>query len=106
MAAETLGSIFSNLFENATEEGAETVRVAAQSADNGDATEVVVHDDGPGISEGNADKIFDAFFSADRSEGDTGLGLAVVRALMQAHDGSIELVESETGARFRLRFPA
>jgi len=106
MAAETLESILSNLLENAREEGAATVRVAARAAGDGDAIEVVVHDDGPGVSEGNADKIFDAFFSADRSEGDTGLGLAVVRALMQAHDGSIELADSDEGAKFRLRFPA
>jgi len=106
MAAETLESILSNLFENAAEEEAETIRVSARPASGGDGTEIVVHDDGPGVSEGNAEKIFDAFFSADRSEGDTGLGLAVVRALMEAHDGSIELAASETGAKFLLRFPA
>lgn len=105
MAAETLESVLSNLFENARVHGAECVTVTARAQPEGEGTVVTVHDDGPGISEGNADKIFEPFFSADRSEGDTGLGLAIVRSLMQAHDGEITLESSETGARFRLVFP-
>jgi len=67
--------------------------------------DIVVHDDGPGISEGNVDKIFESFFTTNRSEGGTGLGLSIVRSLMRAHGGDIELLESEQGAKFRLRFP-
>ncbi len=113
MAPETLESILSNLLDNARSAGADSVEIIASPL--GEATdgegggeagvELLVRDDGPGISEGNADKIFEPFFSADRSEGDTGLGLAIVDSLMQAHDGSIALVDSENGAAFRLTFP-
>jgi signal transduction histidine kinase len=108
MAAETLESILTNLLDNADSHGAEGVDIEVRRRGEGDGIEVLVRDDGPGISEGNADKIFEPFFSADRSEGDTGLGLAIAQALMQAHDGDIALVEgsgSERGATFRLAFP-
>jgi len=106
MAAETLDSVLSNLLDNAHSQGAGHVEITAGPADDEGALELIVHDDGPGISEGNADKVFEAFFSADRSEGDTGLGLAIVRALMEAHDGSIDLLDSESGAKFRLLLPS
>jgi signal transduction histidine kinase len=108
MAAETLESILSNLLDNAASHGAAGVDIEVRPRGDGEGIEVRVEDDGPGISEGNADKIFEPFFSADRSEGDTGLGLAIAQSLMQAHGGDIELVEpggSERGATFRLEFP-
>jgi signal transduction histidine kinase len=103
MAPETLDSILSNLLENARQHGAGRVDIAvAHTAD--DALEFTLHDDGPGISEGNADKIFESFFTTNRTDGGTGLGLSIVRSLMRAHGGDIELVDSDEGARFRLWF--
>lgn len=103
MAPHALESVLSNLVDNARQHGAERVEIAiARAADGG--VEIVVQDDGPGISEGNADKIFEAFFTTRRSSGGTGLGLAIVRSLMRAHGGDIELCDSDRGARFRLVF--
>lgn len=103
MAQETFDSIVSNLLENARQHGATRVDIEVQSDE--DLVEVIVRDDGPGISEGNADKIFDAFFTTKRSEGGTGLGLSIVRSLMRAHGGDIELLDSDGGASFRLVLP-
>ena len=66
--------------------------------------EMLVCDDGPGIPESTLQQVFDPFFTT-RSEG-TGLGLAVVRAIIHAHRGEI-LIDStvDAGTTFILRLP-
>ena len=64
-----------------------------------------MEDDGPGVSPGNAARVFDPFFTTARDRGGTGLGLAIVRALIAAHGGTIALVPSPRGASFRIELP-
>ena len=69
-----------------------------------------VADTGPGISKDERSAIFDAFYSgrapiAGHLKG-TGIGLSVVSEFVQAHGGSIEIVDEKfPGAHFRLRLP-
>ena len=65
-----------------------------------------VSNDGEPISEANRDRIFDAFFTTRRDTGGTGMGLAIVRAIMASHGGSIRLKPTDQGAAFELQFPA
>jgi two-component system phosphate regulon sensor histidine kinase PhoR len=71
---------------------------------------LTVEDEGIGISEKDIDNIFNPFFRIESKEvlrtGGAGLGLAVIKYIMDAHKGKIE-VESEPGkgSRFRLLFP-
>jgi signal transduction histidine kinase len=65
-----------------------------------------VIDFGPGVSEGNRDKIFTRFFT-QRPEGQprgTGLGLSIVQAVAEAHGGEVSLrpADPARGACFRL----
>jgi len=68
-------------------------------------------DTGPGIPEEESPRIFEAFFQGRREQGGqvggTGIGLSVVMECIQAHDGSVELVNSEefSGAHFRIHIP-
>lgn len=68
-------------------------------------------DTGPGIPEDEGPRIFDAFFQGKQKQGGhiagTGIGLSVVLECVQAHDGVIELVDSDEfpGAHFRIRIP-
>lgn len=71
---------------------------------------VEVRDHGPGIPEQLRTKIFQRFFRADNSRardtGGSGLGLAIVAAIVQAHRGSVEAVETPGGgATFVVRLP-
>jgi len=79
--------------------------------------QLTVADDGPGIAPEHLPRLFDRFYRVDasRSRGatpagdgssDAGLGLAIVRHLVEAHDGSVT-VESTPGAgtTVRLRLP-
>jgi signal transduction histidine kinase len=64
-----------------------------------------VIDDGPGISPANLPRIFDRFFTTDRSEG-TGLGLALVKAICEAHGGSVTVQSAPGRTVFSVRLPA
>ncbi|MET0648373.1 MAG: heavy metal sensor histidine kinase [Pyrinomonadaceae bacterium] len=73
-----------------------------------------VSDTGPGIPAEARDHVFERFYRADKArsrseDGGAGLGLAIARWIAQAHDGDLELADSDgTGATFivRLPFPA
>jgi two-component system sensor histidine kinase GlrK len=68
-------------------------------------------DTGPGVPEEESPRIFEAFFQGRREQGGqvggTGIGLSVVLECIQAHDGSVELVDSDEfpGAHFRVHIP-
>jgi two-component system OmpR family sensor kinase len=77
----------------------------------GDEVVLEVADDGPGLSASAAERVFERFYRADpfqpRAHGGTGLGLAVVAALAQAHGARTELnTRPGSGATFRVIFPA
>jgi hypothetical protein len=66
-----------------------------------------VQDDGEGIAPEERDRVFSAFHGADRggSAARSGLGLAIVRATVQAHGGRIWVADSQSGTRVRLSLP-
>jgi signal transduction histidine kinase len=66
---------------------------------------VKVVDNGEGVSPNNRAQIFDSFFTTRRESGGTGMGLAIVRAMLDAHGGSIRLIDSEQGTAFELAIP-
>lgn len=85
------------------------IRVTTR-AENGSAV-LMVTDTGPGIAEADLSHIFERFYRADKSRacagGRSGLGLAICKAIVDAHGGSIE-VSSQIGAgtTFTVRLPA
>jgi two-component system sensor histidine kinase BaeS len=71
---------------------------------------LTVADSGPGVAEADLPHVFDRFYQADeardRSTGTSGLGLAIVRALVEAQGGTVTAVnEPGAGARFEVRLP-
>ncbi|MFF0311439.1 ATP-binding protein [Streptosporangium sp. NPDC004379] len=86
------------------------VHAGAGPASRAGAALVEVRDEGRGIDPGHLPHVFDRFYRADagrsRDSGGTGLGLAIAAALVQAHDGRIE-VTSTPGRRttFRVLLP-
>ena len=73
---------------------------------NGDV-ELAVEDDGPGIPEAGRDRVFDRFHRAEARRGTgAGLGLAIVRAIAEAHGGrATASVSPEDGARVTIVVP-
>ena len=104
MSAEKALIVLSHLTENAVRHNASTVRLEASSEYQ--IIRMTVSNDGDPISAPNQERIFDAFFTTRRDSGGTGMGLAIVKAVMTSHGGSIRLLPTEQGAAFELRFPA
>ena len=101
---DKLDQVVGNLVENALRHGAGTVTVVVSPA--GDGVEVVVSDEGAGIPEETAARVFTRFWRGSR-RGGTGLGLYIVKGLVEAHGGSVEVRRAPSGgAAFRFVLPA
>jgi signal transduction histidine kinase len=105
IAPDTLESILGSLLDNVRAHGGPLARAELSAAADGDAVEISVRDDGPGISAANRPRVFEPFFTTARAQGGTGLGLSIARSLTRAHGGDLELLPSDRGAWFRLRLP-
>jgi two-component system sensor histidine kinase KdpD len=92
-----------NLIENATKHAAPPFAIRARRR-NGDV-EIDVADRGPGLPTGETQHLFDKFVRASEAPG-AGLGLAVVRAIVQAHGGTVRAENGpDGGAVFRIVLP-
>jgi signal transduction histidine kinase len=107
-ARDELVRMVSNLIANAIRHTPPGTTVRAAVARRDGAVELVVEDDGPGVPPDLAPHVFERFVrgGGDRA-GSSGLGLAIVRAVAEAHGGSVRLEPREGGgARFVVRLPA
>lgn len=98
--AGLMSRVVVNLLQNAYKYGGEQVRVRVSLHENADGKAVLrVADDGPGIAPEDQDKVWQRFWQADPSRGEdggSGLGLAMVKEIVQLHGGSVGL-ESTPG---------
>lgn len=103
---QDLDELVGNLLENAAKYGGGSVFVTIGR--EGKMGEILVEDDGPGISPADRTRIFDRGVRLDSGKPGTGLGLAIVRDVAEIYGGSIALEESEDlgGLLVRLRLPA
>ncbi|WP_298887540.1 ATP-binding protein [uncultured Bradyrhizobium sp.] len=103
MSGEKALIVLSHLADNAMRHKAGTIRLEA--LDERTTLRLTVSNDGEPISAPNRDRIFDAFFTTRRDQGGTGMGLAIARAVMASHGGSIRLKPTDDGVAFELQFP-
>jgi signal transduction histidine kinase len=105
--AEKVQRVLFNLIQNAIRhtpaDGSVTVRARSTSG----GVEVEVADSGEGIPAGDGERVFEAFYRGDAARGEdgAGLGLAISRAIVEAHGGKIWLEDGAPGTRvhFTLR---
>lgn len=103
--------ILDNLVSNAVKFTPDGGTITVRGRRDGDAVVIDVADTGPGVPADERTRIFDAFYQGATPQGGlvrgTGIGLSVVQEFVQAHGGTIELVDGEfPGAHFRVRLPA
>ena len=106
---ERLAQVVTNLLTNAIQynqsEGEVRVKLESQ---NGLAV-LTVTDTGPGIAAEDLPRVFERFYRADKSRtgaGNSGLGLSICKAIVEAHGGTIEVAsEVGTGTTFTVRLP-
>ncbi|UGT66396.1 HAMP domain-containing histidine kinase [Nocardia gipuzkoensis] len=95
-----LARVLGNLVDNAQRHAASTVRVAVERGADGRVV-LSVADDGPGVPHTDRDRIFQRFVRLDdartRDEGGAGLGLAIVRDVVERHGGTIRVTDGAPG---------
>ena len=102
---EPLRRAFSNLFRNAAEAMGGHGTIDATVTGEGRSMVVTIADHGPGIPAEVRDRVFEPYFTT--KPGGTGLGLALVRQTVEAHEGTIAVSETPGGGvTFTLVFPA
>lgn len=103
-----LRQVFRNLMENSLAAAPDPVRIDVTCSDDHlagrPAIRIQLHDNGPGVSAELAGRLFEPFFTT-RPKG-TGLGMAIVKRTVEAHDGRISLDPGTgTGLSVSLTFP-
>ncbi|WP_246143422.1 sensor histidine kinase [Actinacidiphila oryziradicis] len=105
---DKIDQVLGNLLENAVRHGGGTVTIEVSSAPSKDGTEgtaVTVSDEGPGIPEESVGRVFTRFWRGSK-RGGTGLGLYIVKGIVEAHGGSIAVGRAPgSGAQFRFILP-
>lgn len=103
--ADQVKQVLLNLAVNAVEAAPRgTVELGAAWAPDGEGVELFVKDDGPGLSPGEIDKVFDLFYTTKPTG--SGLGLAISSKIVEEHGGSIGVTSHPGGgARFGVRLP-
>ena len=107
MFRRAVGNLLSNALRYVPERG----ELGVELSERPDAVEVSVHNTGPDIDESAIPYLFDRFYRADparvRPETDgAGLGLAITKAIVEAHQGTISVRSNDGVTRFTLSFPA
>ncbi len=94
-AGSLLDRVFSNIIENAFQhsDGSE---IRIRSKTDGDEVRYIIEDDGKGIPDEKKDKIFNKGYTTDEKRG-SGLGMFLVRTLIEAYGGQVEVEDSELG---------
>jgi signal transduction histidine kinase len=107
---EKLQRVLFNLIQNAIRHTPADGSVVVRAEPIADRIEVEVADNGDGIDPAEREQVFTAFYrggaNAARTSGGAGLGLAVSRAIVEAHGGRIWLPETSVGTRVRFSLPA
>ena len=112
--AERVHQVLSNLLDNAMRHSPDggTIQLAAR-AENG-SVRIEVTDEGPGINEEEASRLFERFYRSDHArstnEGGTGLGLSIARWIVELHGGEIKAENRDErkegpGCRMVVRLP-
>ena len=93
---EAVTKVISNLLTNANKYTKDDVRLSCVVEPNGEHFRIIVSDNGVGIREEDLKRIFDPFFQAQDNKPGTGIGLNIVKNIVDLHHGKIN-VESEVG---------
>ncbi|MCP2193077.1 two-component system, OmpR family, sensor kinase [Williamsia deligens] len=110
--APRLTQVLSNLLANAIRHTPDEAAIVARVGTDDTSAIIEVVDTGPGLGPEDRHRVFERFFRGDTSRfrggaaGGSGLGLSIVAAIVDAHDGTVEVVDTPGGgATFRVRLP-
>jgi len=107
--ASLLSQLFCNLLSNAVKYSPEGALIEASAAQEDAEVVVSIKDHGIGIPEGDRERVFERYYRGSNTSGigGSGVGLSLVKSIVDLHKGTISLESIEgNGSRFTLRLPA
>ncbi|VAW19255.1 hypothetical protein MNBD_BACTEROID05-104, partial [hydrothermal vent metagenome] len=107
--SQQIEQVLINLFVNATDamEGQKDAKITIDIRDVNGAITMRVYDNGPGISQETLEKLWEPFFTTKEAGKGTGLGLPIVRSIIEGHNGQIDVQNrAEGGLEFIIQLPA
>jgi signal transduction histidine kinase len=104
--AELLTQMLVNLVENALRHAGSGAKIMVRVGRAGRGAVLSVADDGPGVPEGESERLFDRFYRLERSRSTpgSGLGLALVAAVARLHGAEVGLLPARPGLEARVTF--
>ncbi|HLU48546.1 MAG TPA: ATP-binding protein [Planctomycetota bacterium] len=101
-----LTQVMVNLLANANRFAPDDSVIRVGAASGVEIMTIWVEDDGPGIPPGEERSVFDRFHRSVELSNGMGLGLWIVKSIVESHDGSVSVSSERTGARFTITLPA
>lgn len=109
LSKEEIGIIVRNLLDNGARHSSEDSPLEVTVTSQNGLVSLAVRDFGPGLTGEEMDLAFERFYRSDagrsRQEGGTGIGLAVVRRIVESHRGTVGFEPIDVGARIRVSVP-
>jgi two-component system NtrC family sensor kinase len=106
---QQITQVFTNIMTNAIhamQDNNESPQMILSAVVESEHLQLLIEDNGSGISEGESHKIWDPFYTTKNREIGTGLGLSICKKIIESHEGEISLDNrTEGGARCKIRLP-
>jgi K+-sensing histidine kinase KdpD len=103
--SKAIAEVVYNLIDNAAKYSPENSQIKVSARKVRDKIEFSVEDEGKGVAAEDREKVFEKFYRGDKSSKGFGLGLAIVRGIVEAHGGTIRIEDGAIGSRFVFDLP-
>lgn len=103
--SKAIAEVVYNLLDNAAKYSPQNSKIEIGAKRVGNKIQFSVADEGQGISETEREKVFQKFYRADKTAKGFGMGLAIVRGIVEAHEGRIWIEENGKGSKFVFDLP-
>ena len=102
---DLLAGILANLIDNALKYAGSPANVTIQVRETAQAVSIIVQDNGPGIAAHERAKVVQRFYRLNSNRPGSGLGLSIVSAFTQLHDGTLFIEDAQPGLKVRIELP-
>jgi len=102
---DLLAGILANLIDNALKYAGSPAKLTISVRETSEAVSIIVQDNGPGIAAHERSKVVQRFYRLSSNRSGSGLGLSIVSAFTQLHDGTLFIEDAHPGLKVRIELP-
>lgn len=102
---DELSQVWTNIINNAIQASPDGCHIIAKGIDTTTHTEIILENDGPQIPESDLERIFDEFYTTKKRGEGTGLGLNIVKKIIEKHSGTIRCESDSKSTKFIINIP-